>query len=99
MAEALDNEDYEAYSTSLQALEDAGATASQIKGALRDYFKPLYQAAYMSGDDDAMEDIEDKLMGSDSDFDQDDFDGWVYRDEDEDEVDYETYQWLNLMNR
>ena len=106
LAEAIDNDDEEAMGVSMQALEDAGATETQIKGAIRDYFKPLYQRAFMNGDEDTMEDIEEKVVDATSDFAKKNrltseiISTWVPgADEEEDEEETESaYSWLNLQN-
>lgn len=101
-AEAIDNDDVEAMETSLQALEDAGATDTQIKGSIRDYFKPLYQAAFMRGDRTTMTEIEDKVveftagLGKKGHLSYEDISTWVPGAEEEEEDKEENwYSWLN----
>jgi hypothetical protein len=93
LAEALDKEDSEAYNTCLAALENAEATDTNIKGSLRDYFKPLYQGAYMDGDRRTMEEIEEKLIETGIGFKMKDFEGWIPGSKDEDEESDYT-RWL-----
>jgi hypothetical protein len=93
LAEALDKEDSEAYNTCLAALENAEATDTNIKSSLRDYFKPIYQSAYMDGDRRTMEEIEEKLIETGTGFKTKDFEGWIPGSKDEDEESDNT-KWL-----
>jgi hypothetical protein len=91
LAEALDSDNTEDYDTCMAALEEAGATKAELRTHLRNYFKPLYQSAYMDGDYGAMDDIRDKLIDSGTGFKSKDFNSWIPGEE-EDDIDTE---WLN----
>ena len=93
MAEALDSNDSEMFDLSVTALEEAGATESEIRGSLRDYFKPLYQVAFEEHDDNTMELIEEKLLDAGVGFKGKDFAGWIPSEADEIEIDQ---RWLNM---
>lgn len=85
MAMAIEDDDGEKFDLCLAALEDAGATQAEIRAPLRDYFKPLYQAAYMRDDTGTMEDIQDALISSGTGFKAKDFTSWIPGEEDEED--------------
>ncbi len=87
LAEALDADNGEDFDTCMEALEDAGATPAEIRTHLRNYFKPLYQNAYMAGDEDAMDDIREKLLLAGVGFKPKDFNSWTPGEPDEEEFD------------
>jgi len=95
MAEALDSNDSEMFDLSVTALEEAGATDTEIRGALRDYFKPLYQVAFEENDKNTMELIEEKLLDADVGFKEKDIRSWLPSEEEETEIDE---RWLNMSN-
>ena len=94
MAEALDYNDGEMYELSVAALDGAGATEAEIRAPLRDYFKPLYQQAFEAGDENTMEEIEEKLLDADVGFKSKDFDGWIPKEVDEDEEKPDNTRWM-----
>ena len=96
MAEAIDSEDTEMYELSLAAIESADAKESEIRSSLRDYFKPKYQQAFEEGDEDTMEEIEDKLLDVEVGFKKDDFSSWIPSDEkdEKDEEKENRNRWL-----
>lgn len=97
MAEALDSDDTEMYELSLAALEGAEAKESEIRRSLRDYFKPLYQQAFETGDEETMDEIEWKLLDADVGFKEKDFNSWIPSEDEEDEEEVDK-RWLNENN-
>lgn len=95
MAEALDSGDGEMYELSLAALDRADATDAEIRGSLRDYFKPLYQQAFEEGKADDMDEIAWKLLDAGVGFKEKDFASWLPSEGEETEIDE---RWLNMSN-
>ena len=95
LAEAMDAGDGEMYELSLAALENAKASTSEIRGSLRDYFKPLYQQAFEEGRTDDMDEIAWKLLDAGVGFKTTDFDSWLPSEKEAPDVDE---RWLNMNN-
>lgn len=93
MAEAMDSNDSEMFDLSVTALEEAGATEAEIRGSLRDYFKPLYQVAFEENDTNTMDLIEEKLLDVGVGFKGKDIAGWIPSEAKEKEIDQ---RWLNM---
>jgi hypothetical protein len=98
LAEALDNKDSEMYQLSFAAMENADATEAEIRGPLRDYFKPLYQQAFEANDQDAMDEIMEKLLDADVGFKEKDIRAWVPSEVEQDEEKPDNSRWLNIKN-
>ena len=61
VAKALESGDDEDLAVSMAFLQEAGATDTEIRDAVSDYFRPLYYEAYANNDEPMMEEIEYKL--------------------------------------
>jgi len=92
LAEAIDNDDREDIGTAMAALSGAEATYAEIREPLRNYFKPLYQAAYSRGDTTEMQDIRIKLIEAGVGFKSKDFNSWIPGMAEEEE--FEGSDWL-----